>query len=82
MARRTKYQVQHSDLPPSSSDPIQEQGDQPNLNDHHAEEASKHRHGKDPMIVEANDGTNLLTRCTERLEDVISAVQTTVNQLN
>ena len=36
------------------------------------------------MITEADDGTNLgeLTHCTDQLEDVIGAVQTTVNQLN
>ena len=36
------------------------------------------------MVVEADDGANLgeLMRHTELLEDVIGAVQTTVNQLN
>ena len=36
------------------------------------------------MITEVDDKTNLgdLTCRTERLEDVIKAVQTTVNQLN
>ena len=76
--------AQHSNLPPLSVDPIQEQGCQPDLNEHLAKEASEHRPGKEPMIVEADDGINLweLTRRTERLEDVIGAVQTTINQLN
>ena len=36
------------------------------------------------MVVEADDGANLgeLMRRTERLENVIGVVQTTVNQLN
>ena len=39
---------------------------------------------KKSMVVDADDNANLgeLTRRTERLEDVIGAVQTTVNQLN
>ena len=54
------------------------------MNDHHAEEVSEHYPGKEPMIFEADDGANLgeLTHHTELLEDVIEAVQTTVNQLN
>ena len=84
MARRTRSHTQHSDLPPLSVDPIPEQGSQPDLNDHHAEEALKHCPGKKLMIVEANDGTNLgeLKCRTERLENVIGAIQTTINQLN
>ena len=84
MAKRTRSYAQHSDLPPPSVDPIQEQGGQQDLNNLYAEEVSKHRPGKEPMTVEVDDGANLgeLTRCTERLEDVIGAVQTMVIQLN
>ena len=84
MARKTRYHAQNSDLPPPSIDPIQEQGVQPDLNDHNAEEVLEHRPRKEPMITEADNDTNLgeLTRYNERLEDVIGATQTTVNQLN
>ena len=84
MARKTRSHAQHSDLPPPSADPVQKPGGQQDLNNLHAEEVQEHRPGKEQMVVEANDGANLreLTCCTERLEDVIGAVQTTVNQLN
>ena len=84
MTRRTRSQAQHSDLPPPPADPTQEQGRQSDLNDNHAEDVPEHRLGKEPMIIEADNGTNLgdLTCCTEQLEDVIGVVQTTVNQLN
>ena len=70
MARRTRPEAPHSDLP--------------DLNDNHANEVPKHCLGKEQMIIEADDDTNLgeFTRQTERLEDVIEAVQITVNQLN
>ena len=84
MARKTRSHTQHSDLPPPSPNPVQEQGGQQDLNDHHAEEVLEHRLGKEPMTIEADDGANLgeLTSRTEQLEDVIRVVQTTVNQLN
>ena len=84
MARRTRSHTQQYDLPPPSTDPVQEQGSQQDLNNLHAEEILEHRPGKEPMAVEADDGANLgkLTRRTERLEDVIGAVQTMINQLN
>ena len=48
------------------------------------EEVPEHRPGKKPMTVAADNGIDLgeLTRRTERMEDVIGAVQTTINQLN
>ena len=84
MTKRPRSHAQHFDLPPPSIDLIQEQGGQLDLNDHRAKEASEHRPRKEPVIVEADDGTNLreLTRRIEWLEDVIGAVQITVNQLN
>ena len=84
MVRRTRSHAQHSDLPPPSVDPIQEQGGQQDLNNLHVEEAPEHRPRKEPMVIEADDSANLgeLTRRTERLVDMIEAVQTTVNQLN
>ena len=84
MARRTRSHAQHSNLPPPSADPVQEQGGQQDLNNLYAKEVPEHRPGKEPMVVEANDDANLggLTRRTKRLEDMIGAVQTTVNQLN
>ena len=53
------------------------------MNDLHMEELPEHRLGNEPMIIPDN-GINLgdLTRRTERVEDMIGAVQTTVNQLN
>ena len=84
MARRTRSHTQHSNLPPLSVDPVQEQSGQQDLNDHHAKEVLEHRHGKEPMTIKVNDNANLgaLMRRTEWLEDVIGAVQTIVNQLN
>ena len=84
MARRTRSHAQHSDLPLASTDPIQEQGKQQDLNNLHAEEVLEHHPGKEPMVVDVDDNANLgeLTHHTERLEDVIGAVQMTVNQLN
>ena len=84
MARRTRSHAQHFDLPPAAVNPFQEQGGQQDLNSLHAEEVPEHRPGKDSMIVAADDDANLgeLTRRTERLKDVIRAIQMTVNQLN
>ena len=84
MAGRTRSHAQHSDLPPLSSDLVQEQGGQQDLNNLHAEEVLKHHPGKESMAVEADNDANLgeLTRHTEQLEDVIRAVQTMINQLN
>ena len=79
MERRTRSHTQHSDLPPPSANPIQEQGNQQDLNSLHTEEV----HGKEPMAI-ADDGANLgeLTRHAKLLEEVIGAVQSTINQLN
>ena len=76
MARRTRSHIQHSDLPPATVDPVQEQGGQQDLNNLHAEEVPEHRPGKEPMAVTADNDANLgqLTRRTELLEDVIGAV--------
>ena len=84
MTRRTRFPAQHSDLPLASVDLVQEQGGQQDLNNLHAEEVPKHRPRKELMAINVDDNANLeeLTRCTERLEDVIGAVQTMVNQLN
>ena len=84
MARRTKSQAQHFDLPPPSTDPVQEQSGHQDLNNLHAEEVPEHRPGKQPMVIDPNDNCNLgeLTYRTELLEDMIGAVQMTVNQLN
>ena len=84
MTRRTRSHVQQSDLSPAAPDPVQEQGDQQDLNNLHAEEVPEHRPGKEPMVVATNDDANLeeLTHHTKWLEDVIGAVQTIVNQLN
>ena len=84
MARKTRFYAQYSNLPPPSTEPIQEQGSQLDLNDYPAEEVLEHRPGKEPMTIKVDDGTNLgeLTRRTERLGDVIGAVQRTINQLN
>ena len=84
MARRTRSHAQHFDAPPAATDPVQEQGGQQDLNNLDTEEVLEHRPGKEPMIVVADEDANLgeLTRRIERLEDVIGAIQTTVNQLN
>ena len=84
MARRTRSHGKHSDLPPVFVDTIQEQGGQQDPNNLYVEEVPEHRLGKEPMVVDADGDANLgeLTCHTERLEDVIRAVQTTVNQLN
>ena len=81
MTRRTESYAQHSNLRPRSVDPVQEQGDQPDLNYHCAKKAPEHCLGKESMIIEEDDGTNLgeLTRRTELLEDVIRVVQATVD---
>ena len=80
MAGRTRSHAQHSDLPPPPADPTPKQGRQPDLNNHHAKEVPEHRRGKEPMITEADDDTNLgeLTRRTKLLKDVIGAIQTTI----
>ena len=59
MARRTKSNAWHSDLPAPSADPVQEQGGQQDLNNLHAEEFLEYRPRKEPMVVEADDGANL-----------------------
>ena len=84
MARRTRCHAQHSNLPPPSADPVQEQGGQQDLNNLYAEEVPEHHPGKEPMVVDADDDANLreLMHRTERLKDMIGAIQTMVNQLN
>ena len=71
-------------MPPVAIDPVPEQGSQQDLNNLHAEEVPEHRPGKELMTVAVDNDANLgeLTRRTERLEDVIRAVQMTINQLN
>ena len=70
MTRRTRSHVQHSDLRPAATDPVQEQGGQQDLNNLHAEEVLEHPAGKEPMVVVTDDDANLgeLTCRTERLE--------------
>ena len=84
MTRRTKSYAQHSDAPPLAAEPIPEQGGQQDMNNLHMEEVPEHRPGKELMIVAADNGIDLgeLTHRTEQMEDVIGAIQMTVNQLN
>ena len=76
MARRTRSHAQHSDLPPPSAYPVQEQGGQQDLNNLYADEVLEHCPGKETMAVKADDGANLgeLTCRTEQLEDVIRVI--------
>ena len=65
-------------------EPIPEQGGQQDMNNLHMEEIPEHRLGKEPMAIVDDGDANLgePTHRTERLEDVIRAVQMTVNLLN
>ena len=83
MARITRSQAQHFDLPPTPANPTQEEGGLSNLNDNHAEDVLKHHPRKEPMITRADNGTNLgdLTRHTERLEKLAYAVVNTSRKL-
>ena len=76
MVGRTRSHAQHSDLPPSSADPVQEQSGQQDLNNLHVEEVFEYRPGKELIAVDADDDANLgeLMRSIERLEDVIGAI--------
>ena len=84
MARRTRSHTQHSDAPPPAAEPVPKQGGQQDVNKLHVEEVPEHRLGKESMTVAADNGIDLgeIMRRIERMEDVIGAIQTTVNQLN
>ena len=84
MTRRTRSHAQHSDALPPTAEPISEQGGHQNMNDLHMGDLPEHRPGKKPMTFVPDNGIDLgdITRRTERVEDMIEAFQSTVNQLN
>ena len=84
MTRRTRSHAQYSDAPPPIIEPIPKQGGHQNVNDLRMEELPEHRPGKEPMTFVPDNGIDLgdIARRTERVEDMIETVQSTVNQLN